>query len=306
MRVEDAISRACSDVGIIPPRGVAFGKWMQTDTLSGRNGKGDGRVIVNEANVTAYNWQTGENATVWMTDGRTDLKERREIARAIEIEREKQKARAVRAAKTAEWIVEAAATAGHPYLVGKGFQTQKALIIDADHVRRHVGDYLVPDSGKKAIVMPARADGRIKSLQFIWEDGTKKFLAGGEIGGTSHRIAKGADTWLCEGLATGLSLRAALKALRRSDTILCCFSASNLTVVARSIQGRSFIIADHDEVPDADPFDGLGAGEHYARAAGKPYLMPPTTGDDLNDMHMRDGIFAVQKLVTEFLRGARM
>lgn len=122
------------------------------------------------------------------------------------------------------------------------------------------------------------------------------------MGGAVHRIAKGRDTWLCEGYATGLSLRVALKSLNRADTILVCFSAFNIVAVARSINGRCFIAADHDK--PMPQFDGLGTGEHWARAAGKPYAMPPALGD-INDMHMQGGIFAVQKLVSELIRRAR-
>nr|WP_236042282.1 toprim domain-containing protein [Nitratireductor aquimarinus] len=150
--------------------------------------------------------------------------------------------------------------------------------------------------------MPARFGSRVTSVQLIWEDGTKKFLAGGEIGGSCDRIGKGADTWLCEGLATGLSLRAALKGLRRADTILCCFSASNVAQVARSVKDRTFIAADHDN--PVEQFGWKGTGEYYAEAAGKPYFMPPDEGTDINDFHMEKGIFALQKLVATFLRRA--
>jgi putative DNA primase/helicase len=306
MNVDKAISRACADVGIIPPAAPAYGKWVRTDTLSGKNGKSDGQIIVNEHHVTAMNFQTGETVTVGMATGERTANDRREIAKVIEHHKAKKREQAARAAKIAESIVAASETAGHPYLSGKGFPAEKALVVPADTVRRLAGDYLVEESGKRAVVMPARIDHRITSLQLIWEDGSKKFLAGGEIGGSSHRIAKGADTWLCEGFATGLSLRMALKALRRTDTVQCCFSASNLVKVAKTIKGRCFIVADHDKIPMNDPFEGIGPGEHFAKASGKPYLMPPEVGTDLNDVHMRDGIFAVQRLISTFLRGIRM
>ena len=99
-----------------------------------------------------------------------------------------------------------------------------------------------------------------------------------------------------------MSLRAALKSLSRPDAVLCCFSASNVAAVARLIQGKCFIAADHDK--PMPQFDGLGTGEHWARIAGKPYTMPPEPGD-VNDMHMSAGIFAVQRLITDLIRRAR-
>ena len=306
MSVHAAIDKACADVGIVPPRRVAYGKWLLTDTLDGgKSGKGDGRVIVNAYHVSAWNWRTGAASTVKIGgDQNEDPIQRRKIARQIDIEKEKQSARSRRAAKTAQKILDAAVSSTHPYLSGKGFPNEPALVVGSDVIAKIAGDYLVPDGGQNAIVMPARRGSDLTSVQLIWEDGTKKFLSGGAIDGASCRIAKGtAYTWLCEGLATGLSLRLALKGLKRSDTVLCCFSAGNVAAVARSLAGQCFIVTDNDKPQDV--LGGLGAGEYFARSAGRPYLMPPEHGD-INDMHMRHGIFAVQKTISQFLRGVRM
>lgn len=300
MNAEDAIMQACSSVGIWPPKSRSYGKWLYADTMDGKSGKGDGRVILDENRVTAHNWQTGETVTVWLRDD-VPPKERRRIAFEVEQEKDRQKGRAARAAKLALRIVEDATPAKHTYLAGKGFPDEVALVISADYLRRHAGEYLI--AGDRAIVMPARKGNRLTSVQLIWEDGVKKFLAGGSIAGSCHRVAKGRDIWLCEGLATGLSLRAALKGLGRADTVLCCFSASNVAEVARSVSGRCYIAADHDK--PMEQFEGLGTGEHWARATGKPYAMPPEQGD-INDLHMRDGIFAVQKLISQTIKEARM
>jgi hypothetical protein len=84
---------------------------------------------------------------------------------------------------------------------------------------------------------------------------------------------------------------------------LCCFAAANVETVARHAQGRSFIATDNDK--PVEQLGGLGTGEFYARRSGVPYLMPPTVGDDLNDMHHREGLFAVQRLICDFLKGVR-
>ncbi len=161
-------------------------------------------------------------------------------------------------------------------------------------------DSLVSENGATAIVIPARIGTTIKSVQVIWEDGRKLFLAGGSMQGTAHRIAKGRDAWLCEGFATGLSLRAALRGLGRSDTILMCFSAANIAKVIAGLSGRCFVAADNDK--PLEQFGGIGTGEHWARLSGAPYLMPQCVGWDINDLHQRNGIFAVQNLITELLR----
>jgi hypothetical protein len=48
--------------------------------------------------------------------------------------------------------------------------------------------------------------------------------------------------------------------------------------------------------------------EHLAadelRVAGKPYAMPSEVGTDFNDMHLRAGVFAVQKHLATFIRSS--
>ena len=298
MTIEDALEQACAEVGIVSPKSYRLGQWSKTDTLSRKNGKGDGRVIVNEKWATAYNWQTGERSTVWL-DGQDSYQQRQE--RAVEIRRtkEKQAKDAARAAGIATELLARATSAAHPYLISKGFKDEKGLVLGARFVSDLGGSYLVPSGGAHALIIPARRDGRITSAQLIWEDGTKKFLFGGEIGGASHRIATGVDTWLCEGYATGLSVRAALRGLKVRGTVLCCFSAMNVATVARLANGRVFIAADNDR--PLETFMGLGTGEHYAKQTGLPYGMPPEVKTDFNDMHQSAGIFAVQRVLTSIM-----
>jgi putative DNA primase/helicase len=307
MILEEAIGQACASVGVASPRSRTLRRWLRTDAI-GKNGKGDGSVMLDDRRVTAWNWQTGEKATVWL-DTERPVRDRQRYARQREDERRLEQARAARAAQIAFQLVAAAMAAPHPYLAGKGFPDERPLTVNAEHVRDIGGGYLVPAGAARAILVPARIGTRITSVQLIWPDGTKKFLYGGDIGGASHRIATGnGGTWLCEGYATGLSLRLALKGLSRRDTVLVCFSAANITRVAETVVGRCFVAADHDAPPKAKPdqFGGLGAGEFFARKAGRPYLMPPDAGLDVNDLHRRDGIFAVQRLIANLIREAKM
>jgi len=315
MTREEAIAQACDGVGIVPPSGqIALRKWIPADT-TGKNGKGDGRLICDEDRVTAMNWQTGDKVTVWLKEERT-AEDRSRYRQQRQKDEARARVRSTRAAQTAGQLVAAARPDSHPYTTAKGFPDEKPLVITAELVRRLAGytdwhgtfvpaDYLVPEGGTTAIVVPARVGMAVSSVQLIWSDGTKKFLAAGDMHGAFHRISTGTATWLCEGYATGLSLRAALKGLRRQDTVLVCFTASNLEKVAERVPGRCFIAADHDAPPKAKPqqFGGLGAGEFYARRANKPYIMPPDAGTDINDLHQQAGIFAVQRLVNELIRG---
>lgn len=300
MTVDEAIEQACNEVGIHPPRQRAYGKWLNADTLAGKKGKGDGRLMVNEHYVTAYNWQTGLTATVKLRDGVT-AKEQREISRAVVKAKEKAAHDAARAARQAGDLMARARVTTHPYLAAKGFRDELVPIIGAQAVRDIGASYLV--AGSTAIVVPARRGGTLTSVQLIWEDGTKKFLFGGEIGGASHRIATGVYTWLCEGFATGLSIRAALRGLKIQATVLCCFSASNILAVSRQVSGKAFVAADNDK--PLPQFGGLGTGEHYARQTGMPFGMPPVVETDFNDMHQAESIFAVQRVLTSVMARRR-
>jgi putative DNA primase/helicase len=126
-----------------------------------------------------------------------------------------------------------------------------------------------------------RVSGRIVGLQFIDEQGGKKFLNGQTTKGATFTIdAKGLPIF-CEGYATGLSIRAVMKAIKIRYSIYICFSASNLECVARGIDG-GIVIADND--PNL-------VGEKSAQATLKPYWISPTVGEDFNDFHNRVGLF---------------
>ena len=70
MTLEEAIQQACGAVSLLPPKGNALGRWLRTDAI-GKNGKGDGSVMLAEDHVTAWNWQTGEKSTEVARESRT-------------------------------------------------------------------------------------------------------------------------------------------------------------------------------------------------------------------------------------------
>jgi putative DNA primase/helicase len=55
----------------------------------------------------------------------------------------------------------------------------------------------------------------------------------------------------------------------------------------------------------AEPVPCASPGEYYAKQTGLPYGMPPVVGTDFNDMHQRDSIFAVQRVLTSTMSGRR-
>ena len=80
---------------------------------------------------------------------------------------------------------------------------------------------------------------------------------------------------------SGLSVRAALKALRKPANVRVCFSAGNMAKVAATLR-KGVIVADHD---------ASGTGERVAKEIGWPYWMSDTQGEDANDYHRRAGLF---------------
>ena len=150
----------------------------------------------------------------------------------------------------------------HPYLERKGFGEHRMMVLE--------GALLVP-------MRPIDDYRQVASLQLIRPDGSKRFLWGGRAGGCVYHLGAGREQWWCEGLATGLSVLAALGQLYRRARVSVCFSAHNLSRVAK----RGIVVADRDAKS--------GAGERAARQTGLPYWLPPEPGD-ANDFHLQHGV----------------
>jgi len=303
LSLTEALHQACAVVGIEPPkRRLSPGQWVRTDT-KGRNGRDDAAVLIfdDEKGGMVWNHQTGANhrfSLVGTGPVRRDPEaerraRRRETARLAE----QQAVERICAA-----IVRGCRQGTHPYLEKKGFPDELGLICDVPSKyfpETPFGEALakaLPGIGPFLIV-PGRIRGKVTTVQFITADGAKKNILRGAQAGASHRIASGRDTWVCEGIATAMSVRAALRLLGVSATVLSAFSASNVEKVASAIPGAR-IAADHDAANAH--LEGRGAGEFYARRSGCAWAMPPALGD-FNDMHVEHGLRAVALHLREAL-----
>lgn len=185
------------------------------------------------------------------------------------------------ASRLARDMIQRASICTHEYLCHKGFQNHNGLVLD--------GELLVP-------MWDMDAYGKqLNSLQRIKPDGTKLFLSGGKAKGSILALGNGTDTILCEGYATALSIKAAVDYLYLRARVVACFSAHNLTHVAKHTRGRAFIIADHDQ---------SGTGQNAAAAAGIPWWMPPDVGHDANDYHRVRGVAALAAEINALRRSA--
>jgi putative DNA primase/helicase len=246
---------------------VTPGKWISTPTEDHPH-KRNGRYKFLGDVGWVHNWATMESPNMWRSDSaepatfriKSDDKERRDAM--------------AKAATKSAWILNQTYLGTHPYLIQKGFREERGNVWDID--------------GKQILVVPMRVDGKLVGCQMIEKE--KRFLSGQRSKGASFVIdAKGAHIF-CEGYATGLSIRAAMKAMNIRYTIHICFSASNLAHIAKDIKG-GMVVADNDPV-----------GEKSALETGKPYWISETAGEDFNDFHVRVGIFkASQSLKTAYV-----
>lgn len=303
MSIDDAMRLACAAVGMEPPKNrLVAGVWVRADS-KGKNGKNDAAVKLDDdgRGGVAHNYQTGQSQrfSAQGMNGVATAPIKRDLAKERERENER---REVEAACVR--IVAGSREDRHAYFDKKGFPEEPALVCDDPRPffpRGRLGEamaHALPDGeGKPFLIIPGRVDGKIVTVQFITVAGLKKNILKGGMNGASHRIATGRDTWVCEGIGTALTVRAALRVLGANVTVLSAFSASNVGKVAEAIAG-SRIAADHDK--PVEGLENLGAGEFYARRSGRKWVMPPALGD-WNDHHKEHGLRSVAVLLREAL-----
>jgi putative DNA primase/helicase len=226
------------------------------------------------------NWETGETA-IWHAAREARRTTPLEPLPSLTLRREQEAARAEWAAGVARHKIAKTKAETHPYLARKGFPKALGLVYEG------------------LLLVPARIGDAVVSLQEIDADGGKRNLPGGRMSGACFSIGSGRDEVLCEGYATGLSIKAALAALHLPARVTCCFSASNIATVAER-RRNAVVVADNDK-PVAQ-FDSMGTGEYYARRTGLPWAMPPVLGTDANDYHLAAGLAALQRLLLDLLR----
>lgn len=176
--------------------------------------------------------------------------------------------------------LRAAKPSQHPYLQFKGFPDEQGLVLD------------------EVLLIPMRhyETGSVEGLQRIFWDAEerkyrKKMVYGMKAEGAVFRMGTSSPVWLVEGYATGLSVRAALRAAGLPGSVTVCFSANNLIHVADKIPGERYVFADNDQKSKT--------GEEAAKATGLPWTMADEEGWDANDLHTKRGLFAVlQKVMT--------
>lgn len=239
-------------------------KWVRVPTIDKPHSK-NGAYFFDGQSGAVQNWAIHEKPVSWRDKSyKPDplAAEKREKARKLQAEKQE------KAKKKAVFIMNNAIESTHPYMARKGFPRQKVYVWN------------------NLIALPMRIDGKLVGCQLISEDGTKKFLSGQVTKGASLVIDnKGMDI-ICEGFATGMSIRNAMRHLKMRYRIHICFSAGNMVEVAKSMRDP-FVVADHDPV-----------GIRTAQKIGR-YWLSDVDGEDFNDAEQRLGVEEVsQSLLT--------
>lgn len=158
--------------------------------------------------------------------------------------------------------------------------------------------------GKDVLVIPIKdVTGKLWSLQWIYLNGTKRFLMGGRKKGCFHQIGSlknGDPIIISEGYATGASIHMATQ-----KTVGIAFDAGNLDSVIAELKKaypKSLLIIAGDD----DCYNGTNTGREKAEEVAKKYscaaVFPQfkdtdTQPTDFNDLHGLEGLEEVKKQI---------
>lgn len=221
------------------------------------------------------NWQTGEQHSWCGNIGRTltlqesiENSKRLEELKKIREEKLKVKHEVTKDAVNIIWGQATAANKNNAYLE-----------------RKKIKAHNLKETTDGRLIAPIyNIYGEITSLQYISNDGKKKFQTGGEIKGGFNLLGTPGDKiFVAEGFATA----ATIYEVTGTPTIMA-YSAGNIPEVVKLIRSRYgrisiTIVADNDESK---------TGETYANKAAKLYgasvIIPPAIGD-ANDYYVNGG-----------------
>jgi len=255
----------CRAHGILIDAPPPIGMWRRYPTEDKPRSR-NGAVKYLGTHAFVQNHATDSDVSVWKPESMAHH-DRIKYESMAKRESEKQSIDAKLARDKAAFIIKNSQLARHDYLKAKGFQDESGYV------------WISPDG--HMLVIPMRIDGNLVGVQLIDKHGSKKFLYGQKSGGAEFIFDNKGVHIYCEGYATALSVRLALKSVKIRYTIHVCFSANNLLKLTQKYKD-GFIVADNDESL---------TGENVAKRSGLPYWISPILGEDGNDFHQRMGLF---------------
>ena len=255
----------CRAHGILIDREPPIGVWKRYPTEDKRHHRNGAVKWLGDVGYV-QNHATQTEISIWHADGDSAMdpsKARKLVEAAHRDIRDKQE----KAAQKAGFILHQCQIGYHPYLKSKGFEEEQTNVWKSEN--------------ELLMVIPMRVGHRLVGCQLINESGSKRFLHGQRTSEATFTMDNKGPHILVEGMATGLSVKAAMKALKQRYTLMVCFSSGNLLKVAKTVPS-GFVVADND---------ASRTGENTAIKTGFPYWISDTVGEDFNDYHQRVGLF---------------
>lgn len=261
-------------IDTVPP----VGRWMRLPTQTHPR-KRNGAVKFMGNFGFCQEHSTMQEVAVWRAEGEKSqaaIERVQQVAQQAAQETERKQREA--AAKAAQMLAESELLT-HPYMAAKGFPDERVNVLDG------------------VMLVPMRVGRDLVGAQQITAEGGKKFIFGQRSSMAEFVMTAGQDGVhvVCEGYATGLSVRAALATLRRPYYVHVAFSAGNMKKIAQALPS-GLAIADND---------ASETGEKTCKEIGWPYWMSDTVGEDCNDYHQRRGLFALAQGLQKMLLDRR-
>ncbi len=247
----------------------------------------------------AQNFVSGEKVNLVATGVRLSPEEmeyqrQAQAIRRLEADKKREQMHDLAAQQCQEFFAKySPASSGHAYLQAKG--------VEAFGLKES-------PSGKELLVPLQNKDGEIRSIQYIAEDGSKRFESGGQKKGCFHMIGSASENspnvLICEGYATGASLHQAT-----GLPVAVAFDAGNLKPVAEALKEKFpsstlTLCADNDHSNKLNV--GLEKAKDAALAVNGKVVFPRFTSEemsrgltDFNDLHQARGLKKVQEQVFE-------
>lgn len=269
-----------SERGLIIDR-IDQGRWIRCATTD-KPKKKNGGFFHGGDFASVINWATMTDHETWFPNKPRTPFEQQDMQKRMEASRkqyaQERAGRQQEAAKKAEWILSQCELGKHAYLDRKGFPDMCANV------------WRKPDADP-LLVVPMYHGEQIAGCQLIGIDGSKKFLTGQRCNDARFSIGQGGDVFLCEGYASALSLHAILNTFKKLHTIHATFSAGNMARFAKRWP-QAILICDND---------ASGTGQKVGRESERPFYLPEKEGDDINDEHVKYGLFKCRERLRKFL-----
>lgn len=244
----------CRAAGLIPREIVPDGRWRRCATETHpRSQNGAYKLFPDGDFGLVQDWAVHPEPLAWKPDANVQAAP---IDRAaIEHRRAEERRRIAEAVRSARNYFDACRPLqeGHPYLARKQLDM--------------VGCFGLRQDDAGWLVVPMQHHGSLVSVQRISLDGEKLFWSGAPTKGASYTIERRSAslTVICEGLATGLAIFAAVP----TALVVVAFNAGNLVRVAETLprRGMAVVAADNDLATEAKT--GVNPGVKAAQAAAE-------------------------------------